>query len=211
MITTDRPGQNAYCLDTSALIYIADNFGHDVFPEVWEHLSDLVLENVVIAPKEVRRELQKKEDNGAWNWANSNRALFRSLDAQQSEVVAQIVSKPEFNGLVDFDAELSDAGPFVVALAVTYVFEGGLFSTPTSVTVVGVDSPARQVGLADVCHAPEFGLRFLDPFEMLIEIGLDVPGPEMRGLSDLYGSWADLGITEAEIEGAKIRFRGVDL
>ena len=197
-----------YCLDTSALLFMADTYSADAFPDVWDQLTELVDTEGVVAPLEVRRELEKKEDNGALSWVKKNTTLLRALDADQSKVAREIVNSSQFQGLIDLDAELPDADPFVVALAVTCQDGSGLFKNAS--TVVGVDAPGIRVGLADVCEDPAYPIRFLSPYQMLREIDLDVPEPGGRGLAGLYGIWEGLDITEEDIEAGKMGFGGVE-
>ena len=197
--------EGIYCLDTSALFFLAERYSADTFPEVWEHLTELAAREIVMVPREVRRELEKKEDNGAFTWIKENAALVRDLDSEQCDVVRAIVSSPRFHGLIDFDAELPDADPFVVALAVTMrnVFD----PLPA---VVAVDSPEIGIGLARVCQHDSYPVRFLTPYEMLLEMGLDVPDTSVRGLSDLNGIWKGIDSSEEAILASRLQLKSVD-
>ena len=117
-----------------------------------------------------------------------------------------IISSPQFHGLVDFDAELPDADPFVVALAVKTRDLTGFFGTAPA--VVAVDSQEMGTSLESVCEDAGYQIRFLTPHQMLLEIGLDVPNPNRRGLADLYGIWMGMRSTEEDVQDAKIKFRG---
>ena len=191
-----------YCLDTTALLFMADIYSADAFPDVWKQLAELVSGEVVMAPREVRRELEKKEDNGALSWVKANSTLLRDLDADQSRIAGQIVSSPRFRGLIDLDAELPDADPFVVALAVTCWGRSDIFTEAPA--VVGVDAPRVRVKLSDVCEGDDYPIRFLTPYQMLREIDIDVPEPGGRGLSGLYGVWEGVDFTEEEISAVKL-------
>jgi hypothetical protein len=195
-----------YCLDTSALLFMADTYSVDVFPDVWEQLAELVTDDVIMAPREVRRELEKKEENGALSWVKANSTLLRELDADQSRIVGEIVSSPQFHGLIDLDAEFPDADPFVVALAVTCLGRSGLFTEAPA--VVGVDASRVHVKLSDLCEGDHHPVRFLTPYQMLREIEIDVPEPGGRGLADLYGIWEGVDFTEEEIEAVRLKTRG---
>ena len=197
-----------YCLDTSALLFMADTYSADVFPEVWEQLTELAHGEVVMAPSEVHRELQRKEDNGALTWAKANRELFRPLDAAQSSVAGAIISSPRFQYLIDLDAELPDADPFVVALAATHRTELLATALPA---VVGVKPARVRISLEEVCEEESYPVRFLTPYEMLREIEIDVPKPGGRGLADLYGIWKGANFTEEEIAASKLKLRSIDV
>ena len=201
--------EGIYCLDTSALLFMADRYSSDIFPEVWELLTELAASEAIIAPREVRRELERKEDNGALAWVKANTAMFQVLDAEQCRVARDIISSPQFHGLVDFDAELPDADPFVVALAVKTRDLTGFFGTAPA--VVAVDSQEMGTSLESVCEDAGYQIRFLTPHQMLLEIGLDVPNPNRRGLADLYGIWMGMRSTEEDAHDAKIKFRGTEI
>ena len=195
-------------MDTSALFYLAERYSPDIFPEVWGHLTELVAREVLVAPREVRRELERKEDNGAFTWVKENAALVYPLDAEQSNIVGSIVSAPHFRGLIDFDAELPDADPFVAALAVSMRNAKGFWEPLPA--VVAMDSPEIGISLARVCEHNEYPIRFLTPYEMLLEVGLDVPDTSVRGLSDLHGLWKEMDFTEEAIAESKLQLRSVD-
>ncbi len=197
--------EKLYCVDTSALLFIADAYPADAFPEVWTTLAALTERGDLVAAREVRRELESKDDNGAYSWAIDNRSLFQPLDRNQIALAREIVNSDDFSGLVDFDSELPDAVPFTVALAISLTHEQTSFlRVPPA--VVAVSSPIRPVGLAEVCESFVGRVRFLSPYQMLREVNLDVPEPGGRGLADLYGIWRDLDITAQDAIDAKLKF-----
>ena len=204
--------QSTYCLDTTALLFMADFYSADIFPEVWTNLGELVADNAILAPKEVYRELERKDDNGALSWVENHKSLFRPLDADQVRFATQIVNATQLAGLVDFESELPDADPFVFALAATTKHSADMFQTARDVFVVATKSSPNRVGLEDVCKARAFqdhDVRFLTPYEMLTDIGQEVPEPGGRGIAELYGIWQGTGFTAEEIHNAKIRTRGL--
>ncbi len=191
-----------YCLDTSALLFMADRYPADTFANVWEALSEMAGSGIVVAAREVRRELEVKDSNGAYAWAKANRSLFQALNGAQITLVEEIVNAPEFGDLIDVDSELPDATPFSAALAISLRARGNLFQALPA--LVAVDSPSRGATLAQVCQTYSDRIRYLTPYQMLREADLDVPEPGGRGLADLYGIWKDLDITEADIQAARI-------
>ena len=198
-----------YCLDTSAILFMADTYSADAFPDVWKRLAELAESEVVMAPREVRRELEKKEDNGALSWVKANTSLLRDLDADQSSVASDLVSSPRYRDLIDLDAEFPDADPFVVALAVTCQVRSVLFTEPPA--VVGIKSFRSRVSISDVCEDADYRIRFLTPYQMLREIDIDVPEPGAEGLAGLYGIWRDVDFSEEEIGASKLKTRGIPL
>jgi predicted nucleic acid-binding protein len=109
---TDARG---YCVDTSALIDLwRRRYPRDIFPSLWEKLESLIEEGVLVAPTEVKDELQKTDDDLA-KWAREHKALFVKMDAALQARVKEVLR--EHPGLVDASKTIPDADPFVIALA----------------------------------------------------------------------------------------------
>ncbi len=104
-----------YCFDASAFIELRWSYPKDVFPGVWNRISDLAKERRLISPQEVRRELQLKADE-VLQWAKMRRSVFQKLDLKQQKIVREILQR--FPSLVDPNKPVREAGPFVIALAV---------------------------------------------------------------------------------------------
>lgn len=103
-----------YCVDTSALIDLPRNYPQVVFPPVWSSLEQLIVADRLIAPKEVLRELAKKDD-AVHKWAKANGQMFVTLDAPQQALLSQIMN--DYQGWVDVSTTTPVADPFVIALA----------------------------------------------------------------------------------------------
>jgi len=107
-------GPSCYCIDTCAVIDLRSYFP-DVFPSLWTSLEGMISQGTLIAPREVFRELEGKEDE-VLKWAKKNKSMFLDPDDQQLQWGSRI--EEEFPGLVDPDKTTADADPFVVALAI---------------------------------------------------------------------------------------------
>ena len=103
-----------YCVDTSSFVDLPRHYPQAVFPAVWTSLEQLVAAGRLIAPKEVLRELAKKDDV-VHNWAKANGHMFVNLDGPQQTVLLQIMA--DFPTWVDSAASTPVADPFVIALA----------------------------------------------------------------------------------------------
>jgi len=69
----------AYCFDTSALIECwSRSYPPDVFPGLWVKLDELVTQQEVLCPEEVRIELARQEDELA-KWVKVRPQLFVPL------------------------------------------------------------------------------------------------------------------------------------
>ncbi len=103
----------AYCIDTSALIDLWKHYPCDVFTGLWKNLERMVSEGDLIAPDEVLKELEQKDDE-LLVWAKGNKKMFIDLTAEQQQLVKGILKK--YPSLVDPSKSIPDADPFVVAL-----------------------------------------------------------------------------------------------
>lgn len=138
------PG-HSYCIDTSALIDLANLYPRDVFPSLWKKLEAMVDEGRLLAPREVSTELETYQGSKAEPraWARRHRMMFRDRDAEQMNAVRRILrASPD---LVDALKTTPEADPFVVALAMS---EGS-----TVVTSEKAASPGGRRKIPDVCIA----------------------------------------------------------
>ncbi len=106
-----------YCIDTSAILDgWVRYYPPDVFPALWKNLEAMIEAEELIAPEEVLREIEKKEDE-LHKWVKSHEKMFHPLDEAVQRATAEILTK--FPRLVDSEKERSRADPFVIALAKT--------------------------------------------------------------------------------------------
>jgi hypothetical protein len=105
---------SCYCIDASAFIDVRWYYPKDVFPGVWNRISDLAKERRLVSPHEVRRELQGKADE-VLQWAKMRPSVFHKLDVKQQKIVREILQR--FPILVDPNKLVREADPFVIALA----------------------------------------------------------------------------------------------
>lgn len=106
-----------YCIDTSALIDLDRLYPKEVFPSLWEkYVVEIVDEGRLISPHEVRKELERKDDE-LWNWIKSN---CKELFIRDNQLVINRVVELQntFERWIDPENPLRNmADPFVVALA----------------------------------------------------------------------------------------------
>ncbi len=108
-----------YCFDTSAYIEPwLRLYPPDVFPKVWTAVEDLVGNGLIVAPMDVRHELERqKDDLHAWAMSGPMAGMFMEADRGVMESFADIVNKhPDF---MKVNSQKSGADPFVVAMAQT--------------------------------------------------------------------------------------------
>jgi hypothetical protein len=105
---------DVYCIDTSALIDLPRNYPRASFAAVWARLAALVAEGRLISPREVYRELSKKEDQ-VFAWAGENTAMFSDPDDEQQRLLREILTK--YRAWVDPATDRPVADPLVIAMA----------------------------------------------------------------------------------------------
>ena len=110
-----------YVFDTSALIALFRDGRYDktVFPTMWENFDVLVNGRKIISAREVRREIERIDDELA-SWAQDHSELFSGPNGQQTQFIRKLFENEHFQGLVKHKTIVSGgpvADPFVVALA----------------------------------------------------------------------------------------------
>ena len=113
----------------------------DVFPALWQKIEALVNQGQIIAPDEVYREIERKDDE-LFRWAKTRKTMFKPLDEATQVTVKEILGK--FPRLVDTRKDRSRADPFVIALA----------KTSGSILVTGEHGGTpEKPKIPTVCHA----------------------------------------------------------
>lgn len=103
-----------YSIDTSAILDgWRRHYPRDVFPEIWRRSEALIRKGDLRATEEVKRELEKKNDD-ALAWARQQEALFVPIDDLVQDAVSEILVEHE--RLIDTRRGRSGADPFVIRL-----------------------------------------------------------------------------------------------
>jgi len=150
-----------YSIDTSGLVNPwRFDYPPDVFPVVWESLSELIEKEIVVATEEVYTEIKVGNDD-LYDWVKARKKMFLPLDADiQREAGVVLAAHPLW---VPADRSRNMADPFVVAVAKAYgctVVSGEMWS----------NSPyPERVKIPNVCHG--FGIRHITFLELMREEG----------------------------------------
>ncbi len=108
-------GGVVYSIDTSSILEARNrSYPPDVFPGLWQKIEDLIESGRLVATEEVRREIDKVDDD-ARTWSRAQKKLYVPLDTAQVIEVRNILSV--FSTLVNPFTGNSAADPFVIALA----------------------------------------------------------------------------------------------
>lgn len=148
-----------YCVDTSAwLDGWARDYPQDVFPSLWERLSECVAAGVLKCSEEVYVELEKKDD-GLHDWLKARKEVIIPIDEEIQRTVSELLeAHPR---LVDTHRNRSQADPFVIATA----------ERLQAVVVTG-EKPRGKLDtpkIPDICGVRN--LRCITFLEMLRELG----------------------------------------
>lgn len=151
-------GNRTYCLDTNVLIEPWNKYySMELCPEYWDIIENLAKNQVVFCTFEVRREIEKVDDE-LFKWVGSRPYLFRDETPQVQHYLRQILAK--FLRLVDTRKDRSMADPWVIAHA----------QAENAVVVTKESRAPKKIKIPDVCMA--FNIPWMNDFEFLSEIGV---------------------------------------
>jgi hypothetical protein len=104
-----------YCIDTSSLIAAWERaYPLDCFPSFWKRMDGLAAAGTLIAPQEVKHELQKQ--SGVWTWAKPHSSvMFLPDDEQLQRSLSEVLGR--FTAMMKRKEGRHAADPWVVALA----------------------------------------------------------------------------------------------
>ena len=84
--------ETTYCIDTSALIDLKWVYPWVTFPTLWEKIGNLIKQGRLIAPQQVLKEIEKKDDE-LLKWLKKHKKMFKMLNQQQVDTAKDILSK----------------------------------------------------------------------------------------------------------------------
>lgn len=104
-----------YSCDTSVFIQAwVKDYRPKTFPGVWKRLEQLIVNETLIAPEDVLKELARKED-GLHGWAKGQRTMFVPMDEPTQVELSAILR--DHCRLVEHRPGRSGTDPIVIALA----------------------------------------------------------------------------------------------
>ena len=149
-----------YCLDTNVLIQAwVKYYSMRLCPDYWSNLDALAQKGVVFCPMEVRKEIDKTDDELS-ECVKSRPHFFVEPDAVVQKDLIDILAK--FPRLVDSTKQRSVADPWVIAHAKA--------TSAIVVTKEEVTNSRKRIKIPDVCKA--LGIQCMDDFQFLNEIGV---------------------------------------
>ena len=153
-----------YCLDTSVLIDLhRGTYRREVFPGIWEDLEQLVVDGRMVAPREVRRELEDARDE-LTTWVKAHKSIFLDPDPAEYPLVGSIQQRFSTASTV-WLTKTPHADPWIVAMARNRRL--------VVITAERWGQSVKNPKLPYVCD--EFNVRWLNIIEFLADEGLSYP------------------------------------
>ena len=112
-------GIEEYAIDSSSLIEgLKKTYPKEVFPSLWNKVGGEIQSGKIIAPEEVKRELDEFGVDDLGKWCNSFPNFFQTEDTDIQNVVASIMAHPEHRKLMNLKTPSKYcADMWVIALA----------------------------------------------------------------------------------------------
>lgn len=148
-----------YAIDTCSLMRMRSVYPIGVFPSVWEKITDLADDGVIVSCEDVLEEL-KVQDDDLLSWAKERLSMFLPIDGEIQKTVARILKT--HGNLLDLKRKKSSADPFLIAFAMI-----------NKCTVVTEEQPSGgpdKSKIPDVCKA--YNVPHITLLELLTREGL---------------------------------------
>ena len=150
-----------YSIDTSGFLDgWKRRYPPDVFPVIWDNLTDLIENGSLIATDEVLNEL-KAGDDDIYTWASAREKMFLPLDADIQQAVIKVLTR--HSSWVPPDRSRNMADPFVIAVAMV---KG---CTVVSAETLSTSPLPERVRIPNVCNT--FGIRHIEFLDLMREQG----------------------------------------
>jgi len=116
MIPYQNPYQ--YLLDSSALFDLKRDYPISIFPSLWDSFNNLCQNKIIVAPREVLREIKKGNDELV-EWAHNFDEIFLEPVDEEVEILQQVMSIYPANILQKYSTGIW-ADPLLVAAGKYY-------------------------------------------------------------------------------------------
>jgi len=156
-----------YTIDSSSLI---DIFGNElmvsmsVTPGLWEKISDLIKQGIIISHIEVLQEIKKDSIRGEklYNWAHLNKHIFKDYNWESEGMVIKSMS-PKYGAFVNAKISPVNADPWLIAQAkcrkIKIISEEKFTNSP---------DPSRYK-IPNVCADPSFSVGCINLLGLIKE------------------------------------------
>jgi len=159
--------KNIYVIDASSLIDLNKYNPIDVYPSVWASLGEIIKKGFLVSPKEVYKEISKKDDK-LLEWAKKQKNFFKEPTEKQIEIIKDILQK--YPSIVNVDGRNS-ADPFVIALAIEMMNNNQQTLFPIKRIVVTEEKlRGNQVRIPFICQ--NYNIECLNVIDMFRAEGI---------------------------------------
>lgn len=120
-----------YVFDSGPLIVMFRHYYRDSFPSLWGLFDDMIENGGIISVREVKGELEDKED-ALSDWVSNNSSIFSKATPNEALFVSQIFQIRHFQQMINKQAQLEGrpvADPFVIAKAHSLKANGCVVTT----------------------------------------------------------------------------------
>jgi len=139
-----------YCTDASSFIEMKESYPKDIFPKLWEKIEKLCKEGRLIAPLEVKEEIEQGDDDlKRWIRSKNIKKIFIKPDKSQVNLVTEILKLHGF--LAKPGKPGPNADPWLIALAKAKSNEAHANLFPNKYIVVTEESKTRTERIPAVC------------------------------------------------------------
>jgi len=141
-----------YCVDTSSFIEMEKNYPKDIFPNLWQNIEKLCKDRRLIAPNEVKKEIEKGDDDlKKWIKSENIKKIFIESDESQFKHVKEILKDYDFLSKSGKDGPNAD--PWLIALVIEKMNEQQENLFKDEYIVVTEESKVRNDRIPYVCRA----------------------------------------------------------
>lgn len=152
-----------YYLDTSIFIRIHRFYP---IPKLWDEFESLVISGNLLSHIYVYNEFKPgtKIPDDLVKWAKKHKSIFMGITQRQTEIVNEILNK--FPSLINYDKEIDDADPWIIALAKEESEKSSLFHIEN--IIVSTEEP-KGSKIPDVCDY--YNIHHMNFFEFINDRG----------------------------------------
>ncbi len=157
-----------YCVDSDVLIHVGRSYRRDRFPTIWAHLEQMIQDGRLLAPDEVRAEIQRGDDFLV-EWVKTQEDFFVPLGSELFAEFRRV--EAAFPDLIDHSRPGPHADAFIVALALLINSEPGTLFEKKRCVVLTNEKRGGRHKIPTACD--HFEMDVVDWFGFMEREGLE--------------------------------------
>lgn len=154
-----------YCLDTNFFIEAWNKYySPDFCSEYWEIIDELVKQGIVFITQEVKKEIDKGDDN-LKNWLKGKHYIVKPIDENVQLNLKKLYAKDKSHQyLANNIKNMSIADPWVIAHAMS---ENAVVVTKE---YLSISNNPQKVRIPDVCE--NMNVKWINDFDFIKEVNI---------------------------------------